>query len=275
MPDTSYEFLTDFFCNHLPFTPTPNQVAEFQVDLSLVSPYLMEAALVEVKRGRQGQLILNRATSWRPAIFKVYNRKVAEHAQLFCIFHSFETAYRSTVAVILEKHYQHKRWWRKIYDEMQIGNRASSVRLIGGTRITRDAAHAIGEIIQAIDGAQPGTIGAMTNGYQFLESCDLSHIPKLIDKHWFLFAPMFTKGGVLLSKADFHAKFKRIRNARNDVYHHKSVARTSGIVAVTEELLDYLNFSLAFVFDKIMDATPARPTFAVPIDGVRHHTWAD
>jgi hypothetical protein len=275
MAETSYEFLTDFFCNHLSFTPTPSQIVEFQIDLSLVSPYLMEAALVEVKRGRQGQLIRHNATSWRPAIFKVYNRKVAEHAQLFCIFHTFETAFRSSVAVLLEKHYQHKRWWRKIYSEMKLGNSAATVRLIGTTHISRDAAYTIGQIINEIDYYQPGTIEGLTNGYQFLECCDLKHIAKLIDKHWFLFAPMFTKGIKQLSRADFYAKFDRIRRARNDVYHHKSVARTTGIVTTAEEMLDYLNFSLHFVFNKIMDARPTKLIFAVAIDPGRHHTWAD
>jgi hypothetical protein len=159
MADTSYEFLTNFFRNHLPFTPTAKQIAEFQTDLSHVSPYLMEAALVEVKRGRQGALIAHRGESWRPAIFKVYNRKVAEHAHLFCIFHSFETAFRSTVAVLLEKHYQHKRWWAKIHTEMKKGKKASSVKMVGATQITRDAAYAIGRIIRAIDTDQPGTVG--------------------------------------------------------------------------------------------------------------------
>lgn len=55
MPDTSYEFLVKFFENYLPFTPTPGQVAVFQNDLSLVSPYLMEAALVELKNGSAGK----------------------------------------------------------------------------------------------------------------------------------------------------------------------------------------------------------------------------
>jgi hypothetical protein len=58
---------------------------------------------------------------WQPAIFRVYNRKVAEHAQLFPIFHTFETAFRSTIAVTLEEHYRHARWWRPIYKRLRRG----------------------------------------------------------------------------------------------------------------------------------------------------------
>jgi hypothetical protein len=106
MPDISYEFLTKFFTDYLPFSPTPSQIEDFQADLTLVSPHLLEASLIEVKAGTKGYLLIYRPNDWRPAIFTVYNRKVAEHAQLFPIFHSFENALRSTVAVVLEQHYK-------------------------------------------------------------------------------------------------------------------------------------------------------------------------
>ncbi|MGY4199018.1 hypothetical protein ACVIM9_008359 [Bradyrhizobium sp. USDA 4520] len=80
MPDISYEFLTKFFTDYLPFSPTPSQVEVFQSDLTLVSPLLLEASLIEVKEGTKGQILKYRPNDWRPAIFSVYNRKVAEHA---------------------------------------------------------------------------------------------------------------------------------------------------------------------------------------------------
>jgi hypothetical protein len=55
MPDTPYEFLTRFFSSHLPFTPTAGQVAQFEADLTVVSPFLMEAALKEVAAGTLGK----------------------------------------------------------------------------------------------------------------------------------------------------------------------------------------------------------------------------
>jgi hypothetical protein len=121
LPDVSFEFLTKFFSEHLPFTPTAGQVADFKSDLALVSPFLMEASLIEVKSGTLGNILVYRPNEWRAAIFKVYYRKVAEHAQLFPVFHSFETAFRSTVALQLEQHYSHKRWWRAVYEAMRKG----------------------------------------------------------------------------------------------------------------------------------------------------------
>src|SRR5258708_10624124 len=104
MTDCSYEFLTKFFSDHLPFIPTEGQIADFQAHLALVSPFLMEASLIEVRAGTLGYVLVYRPIEWRASIFKVYNRTDAEHAQLFSIFHSFETALRSTAAGSFQRH---------------------------------------------------------------------------------------------------------------------------------------------------------------------------
>ncbi|SIN83583.1 hypothetical protein SAMN05443247_00082 [Bradyrhizobium erythrophlei] len=273
MPDTTYEFLIKFFVNYLPFTPTSGQVDEFKSDLSLVSPYLMEASLVEVKNGTLGKnLALGK--DWRPAIFQVYNRKVAEHAQLFPIFHSFETAFRSTLAVTLEDHYQIPAWWTIIYQRLREGKEARTITVINGKRIATDASHSIGEIIYAIDGDrfQRNLVSKCSNGFQFLECCELSHIARLIEDHWSLFAPKFVRGKNKLSLEHFKTKFRVVREARNDVYHHKSLAKMTDVVSHAEDLLDYLGFSLRFVFEKISDSVPQEPRFAFKIRA-QHRTW--
>jgi hypothetical protein len=281
MPETSHEFLIKFFKRYLPFTPTEEQITTFKTDLSLVSPYLMEAALVEIKKGSLGKAP-QISSDWRPALFKVYNRKVAEHAQLFGVFHSFETAFRSTVAVSLEQHFQEKRWWRPVYDAMRANQRPRTVRLIGRVPISGNKANTIGEIIQAIDGErfQRDIVGHFGNGFQFVEACDLNHIARLIEDHWAVFAQRFERaapppatGVNRLSLDHFKQKFKIIREARNDVYHHKSVAQMTDVVLQAEDLLDYLDYSLKFVHTKIEEASPTKPRFSVDI-GQRHRTWS-
>jgi hypothetical protein len=63
-----------------------------------------------------------------------------------------------------------------------------------------------------------------------------------------------------------------VKDARNDVYHHKSVARMTHVVYHAEDLLDYLDFSMRFVFDKVMDAAPQNPKFTHKISP-RHRAW--
>jgi hypothetical protein len=269
MPDCSYEFLTKFFAEHLPFLPTAGQIADFQSDLARVSPFLMEASLIEVKAGTLGYLLVYRPNEWRPAIFAVYNRKVAEHAQLFPIFHSFETAFRSMTAVTLERHYNHPRWWRGVFEAIRKGQPAKSVTEVSGVPMTKRAAFVISKIIEANDMA---TVAKFKSGYEFVECCDLGHIGQLIAEHWDAFSPLFKRASPPYTTADFTAKFDRVRNARNDVYHHKSVARMSDVVATAEELLDHFDFCLSFVFQKITGATPTRPSFVVAAE-TRHRVW--
>ena len=227
--------------------------------------------MIEVKAGTQGYVLVYRPDEWRPAIFKVYNRKVAELAQLFPIIHSFETALRSTVAVMLEQHYQHQRWWRAIYEELRRGGNAKSIRTIGRSSVSKRAAFRIGKILCEIDGADlsRGTIDGMTNGYEFLQSCDLAHTRQLIEEHWSIFASRFRP----LTAADFSAKFERVRHARNAVYHHKSLSGMSDVVSAAEEILDCMNFSLRFVYEKVCSCEPTPPHFAFQIEA-RHRTWA-
>jgi hypothetical protein len=134
----------------------------------------------------------------------------------------------------------------------------------------RRAAFRIGKIIESIDGAgfERNIVGALTNGYEFLQCCDLIHIKQLIEEHWNVFSSTFKP----LTFADFLAKFERVRVARNEVYHHNSVAGMSDVVSAAEELLDRLNFSLRFVYNKIAAGKVTLPTFCIPIEP-RHRTW--
>jgi hypothetical protein len=271
---TATEFLTRFFVEDLPFTPTAAQIDLFQSDLALVSPYLMVASLKEVKAGTLGNVLIYRPSEWRVAIFTVYNRKVAEHAQLFPLFHTFETAFRSTVAVTLEEHYRHPRWWRGVYDQLRRGKAASDITHVAGVPLRRDAAHLVAQLIYALDGdsLHKGVVDPMQNGYEFTECCDLVHIRQLITTHWGEFSSRFRRPPTRLTLNDFKAKFDRVRDARNDVYHHKSVARLRDAVATAEELLDYLNCSVRFVCAKITSTSPSPLGFSIPIES-RHNTW--
>jgi hypothetical protein len=190
---------------------------------------------------------------------------VAEHAQLFPVFHCFETAFRSTVAVTLERHYRHARWWRGIYEAMKRGDKSKSVTRIGAAVVTRHAAYRIGQIVSAIEGEpfHRNVINSLNNGYEFLEECDLAHTLQLIECNWSVFSSLFS-GQLPLTQKDFSAKFDKVRDARNDVYHHKSVANRPDAVAAAEELLDRLGFSLGFVCREIQAASPTRLTFAIP-----------
>jgi hypothetical protein len=156
-----------------------------------------------------------------------------------------------------------------VFEAIRKGQPAKSVAQVGGVPMTKRAAFIIGKIIENSDMA---AVAKFNNGYEFVECADLSHIGQLIVEHWDVFQDSFKRASPPYTTADFIAKFDRVRNARNDVYHHKSVARMSDVVGTAEELLDHLDFCLSFVFQKVSGATPVRPSFAVPAES-RHRTW--
>lgn len=264
MPTASQRILLDFFQKDLNFTPTAGQVDQFELDLALVSPSLMRAALKEAKAGtalQNGNFAEKRA-----AILAIYYRKVAEHAQLFPIFHTFETAFRSLVAVEMESIYGMPNWWLPIFNVLRKGNPAHSITQIRGVPISKNTANRIGAIIFAIEGEklQRNIIGALADGYEFVELCDLSHISGLITHHWSHFGPRFFSAPRVMTQQEFGAKFVKVREARNDIYHHKSIARMTDVVSSAEELLGRLNCSLRFAYGKITASRVAAPKFAIP-----------
>lgn len=263
MPTASQRILLQFFGHHLQFTPTPGQVDRFERDLHLVSPDLMTAALKEaaVNRGLTGRSFDDQ----RSAILTVYYRKVAEHAQLFPVFHTFETAFRSTVAVELETHYGRPAWWLPVRAALMRGDAARSVAHIHGVRISKDAAHLIGRIICSIEGEdfKKPDLAGVTDGYAFAELCTLSQIGDLITRHWSVFSARYFQTGRPMTLSEFIAKFRAVRVARNDIYHHKSVAQMKNIVTSAEELLDRIGCSLSFGYAKITGARVSPPRFQI------------
>jgi hypothetical protein len=271
MSDACNRYLTDFFTNYLPFTPTSRDVEMLKRDLQLVSPFIMRAALKEVK-ATQPALRCRPISDWREAIFRVYNRKVAEHAQLFPVFHSFETAFRSTVAVDLEDFYKQNDWWTPVKNDLVATDAPRSQIHIHGRQISSDITFLITKIITDIELKSKIDVRALADGYEFLEYCSLNHVKDLILNHWHIFGGRFRRGKLLMSQKDFSARFYRVINARNEIYHHKSVAGLKHVVSTAEELLDNLNYSLGFATHKIASSTPKALTFNISV-GKRHNTW--
>lgn len=218
----------------------------------------MDASLREVAASQK--LKYGRASDWRKALFEVYYRKVGEHAQLFSVFHCFETAFRSYAAVTLEGHYTLVRWWEPIGNELQKGLPAGGVTSIQGQLVSKDAAHAIGNAVQSL--IDSNTYSAVRNGYEFAECCKLSHIGAIVLEHWPVFGPQLNAHRKL-TKADFKAKFRRVREARNDVYHHKSFGGMRDVYETAEELLDCIDCSLAAFHQGVVGAPQNTPAFKV------------
>lgn len=253
---STFDYISDFFVNHLHFTPTAGQIEQFERDIALVSPKLLAASLHELQATEKLAGVPPR--SHRTIIFEVYNRKVAEHARLFPILHTFEVAFRSTAAVMLEEHYKLKDWWMIVHRwVIEDKKPLTSLQFIGSqSGIPSDTLAVILEITGKVGKTTP--LESITDGFMFIECCTMTQMRDLITYHWPVFKPRFPN---TVTKNAFAKKFETVTRARNDIYHHKSVARTTKVVEVAEELLDHLDCSLRFIYEKISEANVSAPPF--------------
>lgn len=254
MPRASQRVLHDLFVNHLHFTPTPADTDQFEADLAVVSPSLMKASLKELSKGTR---MPAGGKGWRTAMYEIYNRKVAEHAQLFPVFHCFETAFRSYTAVVLEDFYGIPQWWSQSHKEIETGQ---PVSIIGNVHAV-PSAYKRAIRITTKNLMERYDVMSFADGYELLENADLHDIQRLIIEHWPIFRGVFIIRGQPITSNVFRDKFDAIRNARNSVYHHKSFGGMTQIYEYSEELLGCIKFPLSSVHKKIANIPHANPPY--------------
>jgi hypothetical protein len=260
MPSASQRVLRDLFTNHLHFTPTARDIETFEADLAVVSPSLMKASLKEIGAVRGPKPA--GAGQWRDALYVVYNRKVAEHAQLFPVFHCFETAFRSTLAIEMEGHYKIAQWWMPVENIQRKGGDLGTLSRIGIVDpASARAIKSIGYLLQDLR-SRKIDVTQFQDGYALLEHSTLGHVKGFVSEHWSIFTTKFVKNGQPLSRDHFADKFDRIILARNAVYHHQSFSGMTDVYKTASELLAYIGFPLPLIHQKIAQARCAPPSYA-------------
>ncbi len=261
MPAASYRVLSRFFEKNLNFTPTPADVAQFEKDLAVVSPALMRDALVELSQGRsRNQPAV--AGQWRTAIYAIYNRKIAEHAQLFPLFHCFETAFRSKIAVTLEEHYGIAAWWGPLNSALRSGGDHTSVTTIGHVKsVPFDQRRAIFKMVEGLTNNNVNVM-SFADGYELLQHSTLGQIRRLLHSHWSLFRGSFkTPTGQPMKQQVAFDKFDSVQDGRNAVYHHLPFAGMTDVYNNANELLACLPFPLPRVHKVIANSKCAPPPY--------------
>jgi hypothetical protein len=175
---------------------------------------------------------------------------VAEHSQLFPVFHSLETAFRSTTAVVLEERYKTSDWWAPSKKAVTSSAGPQSVRAINGVPITKNIAATIGYMVSDLI-SKKVDFTKLNSGYELLEETDLYHIERLIHDHWPSFRSIFVREDKLLGVIKFVEQFKWLREARNAVYHHQSFTNLARAYQSAEDMLAYLDFPLPRVHQRI------------------------
>lgn len=243
----------------LPQRPDQEVIDRLRADLSVVSSDLLSGAIQEIAATAKTKLPEVPAEGdIRDAIYRIYNRKVAEHAQMFPMFHTVETALRASLAVELETHYGVQAWWAPVLKGlMSSGWDPRSVTRIGNIAVNREIPFRMGRTLQSlIDKKVPVT--TFRTGNELLTACDFAHLVFLIEDHWSLFAPKFVFKGQVVPKLLAVTFLDRIRDARNAVYHHQSFEGAPGAYDAADLVMQCLGVKLAKVHPLIAGA-PCKP----------------
>lgn len=243
----------------LPQRPEQAVIDRLRADLSVVSSELLSGAIQEIAATARKQLPAALAEGdIRAAIYRIYNRKVAEHAQMFPMFHTVETALRASLAVELETHYGIQTWWAPVLKGvMSSGWDPRSITRIGNVDVGREIPFHIGRILQSMI-EKKVAVGAFRTGNDFLTACEFGQLVSLVKEHWPRYATTFTHNALPVNKAVTLALLERIREARNAVYHHQSFEGSSSAYLAGDVIAQGLGVKLSKVHPLIA-AAPCKP----------------
>src|ERR1700735_3244146 len=252
--------LMGIFTTRLGAVQPPAQIDLFSADLMHANLDLMNAALKEACAiAARGSAPRNA----REAVLALYNIKIAEVSQLFPLFFVFESAFRSFTAARLAIVYDDDQWWRPVRDAVTSGSSLRALHRLGGQAARRDVTDTVAHLIRGMGPAA----ARIATSYDLLEGGTLAHVERLINSHWSQIDHVLRHNPAApkLTAAAFMDLFRVVRTARNDAYHHRSVAHRPRVVAIAERLLDMLDISLNARMTRIGAAAISPLSFALPI----------
>jgi hypothetical protein len=243
---------------------TSAQRQRFWSDLSRSNLDVMSAAL------RQAEAAAKRAnrppTDVRLAVLAQYERIAGSMSQLFPVFFIFESAWRSYVAVALKAIYGSDDWWHGVRDAVAGGSDTSPITVLGGRQASTELVRTVTHVLTGVRGC-----GGLETTYELVEESSLGHLGKLIEGHWGSIAAGLNgatpAGPPTWSR--FEPLWRRVRQARNDAYHHRVVSDRTKVVAAAEQLLDLLDVHLGSRWSGVTGVTLNPPAFALPMQA-RH-----
>ena len=265
MPVMNARQQADFFRTQLGSSLPPLQVREFEADLLHVNLNVMDAALQQV--AATARTAGKPPRSARGAVWASCNRSVAEINQLFPVFFIFESAWRAVLSEVLKARYGGSdTWWHPIRAAMHSDGRG--ITSLEGAQVSNDVVRRVVNMLKRQNAAQLSTL---TSSYNLIEASILSDVEWLIERHWSMVASLFSLSlDPRPTSSQFTALFKRVREARNDAYHHRIVSNRQRAVDAAEKLLDLINVHLGSQATAIAAAGPAPFRFNV-VRVPRHH----
>ncbi len=165
-----------------------------------------------------------------------YNKLIREHQILFLMLNIFETALRSKAAILISDHYSSNQddWWKDI------------------STLDKDL---LDPINKAVSQLHKGNIDlASVNTFDLFDTLTFGQLEHIYKNQWNIFHSLFADKMYRahrlsqITKSVFFQKMQYIRQARNDIAHHKPIdyRRRSrrDLIADMEVILRHLNYNV-------------------------------
>ena len=180
-------------------------------------------------------------------LMKLYNGRIREHQVMYLLMHIIETTLRAKGASVISKKFSTNAtddWW---HDMRRIDKRLIEPLMLGMKSSHR----------QNLSPADMHT-------FEFFDSITFNQLLNVYTNFWTEFKDNFQEKQYkshtiqALNKKQFTSKLNHIRNARNDIAHHKPINHSDGrrrkdLIEDIELILCHLGFNL---IDSVNDIDP-------------------
>jgi hypothetical protein len=229
----------EFYRTRFGKMPSKLQLDIFKTDLARLNLDVMSAALKQAEAVVQATKRPPRDV--RLAVLAQYDRVLASIGQLFPVFFIFESAWRSYAAARLSLIYGRDDWWHGVRDAVAQKKDPRTVTRLGTLPARTEVLVIVSRILAPIQAP-----GGLSSTYDLMAEATLGQVERLIGRHWTDMSSPFSSpaGSVAMTSGRFEALFAKVRRARNDAYHHRTVSDRAGTVSAAEQLLDLLDLHL-------------------------------
>jgi hypothetical protein len=169
-------------------------------------------------------------------LMRVYNKLIREHQIMFLLLNIFETALRSKAAILISDHFSTHQddWWKNI------------------TLLDKNMLDPINKAVQQL---HKSNINLSTvNTFDLFDTLTLGQLENIYKNNWGILQSLFEEKTYRsytlprITKQIFTDKIGFLRNARNDVAHHKPIDYSRrgkrDLIEDIELILRHLNFNL-------------------------------
>lgn len=223
--------------NNIQICSSDSEYLKIKNSISVLNFAYLEKASIQLKHSLSNPNFIA-SPSKHKVLFSIYNKLIKEHQIMFLLFNIFENALRSKAAILITENFSPMNsddWWKDIstLDKDLLAPVQSAITQL----------HKNGVLISTID------------TFDIFDTFTFGQLEHIYNNYWGILKNIFNPTTFNnhnlpnLTQNQFKDKISKIRNARNDIAHHKPIYYTGNtnkrsLINDVELLLSYMKFNL-------------------------------